>query len=358
MIERRKTIPVNVGNVVIGSTAPISVQSMCKTFTHDVKATVRQILELEKTGCEIVRVAVPDVKAIEALPEIKKQISIPLVADIHFDYKLALKALEANVDKLRINPGNIGDKDKIKVIGKEAKNRGIPIRVGINSGSLEKNLLKKYGSVTPEAMVESAMKCIKILEGIDFFDMVISLKAPDIDRTVKAYELISKVTDYPLHLGITEAGSINSGIIKSSIGIGHLLAKGIGDTIRVSLTSNPIEEVKVGFEILKSLGLRKYGANLVSCPTCGRTEIDLIPIVNEVERRLKKIKEPITVAVMGCIVNGLGEGREADVGIAGGKKQGIIFRKGTIVKTVKEEKIIDALFEEIDKILDERCGKI
>ncbi len=358
MTERRKTIQVNVGNVAIGSDAPISVQSMCKTFTHDVEATVKQIHELEDAGCEIVRVAVPDLRDTEALKKIKKQISIPLVADVHFDYKLALKSLEAGIDKLRINPGNIGDKEKIKIIGKEAKNRGIPIRVGVNSGSLEKDLLKKYSSATPEAMVESAMKCIKILENIDFFDIIISLKAPDISRTVKAYELASKTTRYPLHLGVTEAGSIKSGIIKSAIGIGNLLAKGIGDTIRVSLTGNPVEEVRTGFEILKSLGLRKCGANLVSCPTCGRTEIDLIPIVDEVERRLQKIKEPITVAVMGCIVNGLGEGKEADVGIAGGKKRGIIFRRGKVVKTVKEDEIVDALFEEIDKILDERRGTI
>ena len=357
MIKRNKTRPVKVGNVTIGGNSSISVQSMCKTFTHDIQATVRQIHKLEDVGCEIVRVAVPDIRAVEALPKIKRQISIPLVADVHFNYNLALKSLGKGIDKLRINPGNIGDEKKIKLIGREANNRGIPIRVGVNSGSLEKDLLRKYGSVTPEAMVESVMRCIKTLEDVDFSDIVVSLKASDTSRTVKAYELIAKLTRYPLHLGITEAGSINSGMIKSAIGIGHLLAEGIGDTIRVSLTGDPREEVKVGFEILKSLNLRKHGANLISCPTCGRTEIDLIPISKEVERRLQKIKEPITVAVMGCVVNGPGEAKEADVGVAGGKKVGAIFRKGNVVKTVKENEIIDALFEEIDKILDEKYGK-
>lgn len=354
-MKRKKTRPVKVGNVTIGGNAPISVQSMTKTFTHDVKSTVRQIHGLEKVGCEIIRVAIPDIKSANALSEIKKQISIPLVADVHLDYKLALKSLEAGVDKLRINPGNIGDEKKVRIVVKEAKNRNIPIRIGVNLGSLEKDLLNKYGP-TPEAMVESALRHVKILEDLDFFDIVISLKTSDVLMTIKAYELISEKKDYPLHLGITEAGMVKSGSIKSAVGIGHLLYKGIGDTVRVSLTSDPIEEVKIGYEILKSLGLREYGPKLISCPTCGRTEIDIVSIANEVDRRLQKIKEPLTVAVMGCIVNGPGEAREADVGLAGGKGKGAIFRKGKIVKTVKEEEIVDALFEEIDKVIDEKHG--
>jgi len=306
-IKRRKTRPVRVGNVTIGGNAPISIQSMCKTFTHDVKATVEQIHELERAGCEIIRVAVPDMRSADALPNIKKQISIPLVADIHFNYKLALKALF--VDKLRINPGNIGSREKVKMVVKEAKDRQIPIRIGVNAGSLEKDLLKKYRYATPEAMVESALKHVKILEDLDFFDIVISLKASDVLRTVKAYELMSERRDYPLHLGITEAGIVKFGTIKSSVGIGYLLLQGIGDTIRVSLTGSPVEEVFVGYEILRSLGLREYGVNLISCPTCGRAEIDTVSIANEVDKRLQmmrnKIKKPITVAVMGCLPKGV-----------------------------------------------------
>lgn len=352
MIKRRKTIQVKVGNVTIGSDAPISVQSMCRTFTHDVEATVKQIHELENIGCEIIRVAVPDLRAAEALKEIKKQISIPLVADIHFDYKLALKALEAGVDKLRINPGNIGSQEKLELIVKEAKNRNTPIRIGVNAGSLEKDLLEKYGQATARAMVESALRHVEILESLDFFDIVISLKASDVWRTINAYELIAKKTNYPLHLGITEAGTFPSGIIKTAIAEGYLLLKGIGDTIRVSLTDNPREEVMVGFQILQSLGLRKHGLNLISCPACGRCEVDFAKIANEVVRRLEKIKKPVTVAVMGCVVNGPGEAKEADVGVACGKGKGVIFRKGEIVRTVKENEIVSVLLGEVNKFLD------
>lgn len=357
MIKRRKTRSVKIGNITVGGDAPIFVQSMCKTPTHNVGATVKQIHELEDVDCEIIRVAVPDDRAVNALKKIKKQISIPLVADVHFDFKLALKALDTGIDKLRINPGNIGGREKIEMIGRKAKELGIPIRVGVNSGSIEKDLLEKYGHASPEALVESAMKCVKILEGLDFFDIVISLKASDVLKTVKAYELMSKAMSYPLHLGITEAGTIFSGTVKSSIGIGYLLTRGIGDTIRVSLTGDPKEEVRVGFEILKSLGLRKHGVNFISCPTCGRCEVDLFSLANKVEQRLRKIKEPITVAVMGCIVNGPGEAREADVGAACGKGRGAIFRKGKVVETVNENEIADALYDEIDKILDEKHEK-
>jgi len=316
-----------------------------------VKATVAQIKKLEKLGCELVRVAVPDMTAAKVLREIKRKIDIPLVADVHFDFRLALESIKQGIDKLRINPGNIGSQDKIKAIVLAAKKRKIPIRIGVNSGSLERDILTKYNNkVTAEGMVESAMRHVKILENLDFYDIIISLKASDVERTVKAYRLLSQKLDYPLHLGITEAGTNFSGTIKSSIGLGILLFEGIGDTIRVSLTVDPCQEIRVAKEILKMLELRKFGREIISCPTCGRTEIDLIKLVNEIEKRTEYIKKPIKIAVMGCVVNGPGEAREADVGVAGGKECGVIFRKGKIIKTVKESEIIKTLLEEIGKL--------
>lgn len=340
-----------IGNLRIGGDQPILVQSMCSTDTRDVKTTVRQIKELEEVGCEIIRVAVPDMEAVSALGKIKKQIKIPLVADIHFDSRLALEAIKQDVDKLRINPGNIGSRAKTEAVVKEAKKRKIPIRIGINAGSLEKEILKKSGGlVTPEGMVESAARHIKILENLDFDQIVVSLKASDVAKTIEAYRLFSRKFDYPVHFGITEAGTVWSGSIKSAVGLGALLAEGIGDTLRVSLTGSVIEEVRVGFEILKSLGLRQHGAVLVSCPTCGRTEIDLVSLSNRVEQELVAIKKPVKVAVMGCVVNGPGEAKEADVGVAGGKGCGAIFVRGKVIKTVPEKEIFSSLISVIRQI--------
>jgi (E)-4-hydroxy-3-methylbut-2-enyl-diphosphate synthase len=343
VMKRRKTRKVWVGNVAIGGGAPISVQSMTKTDTRDVASTIRQIKKLERAGCEIIRVAVPDMESANVLPQIKQKINIPLVADIHFDYRLALKAVEFGVDKLRINPGNIGARWKVEQIVKASSERKIPIRIGVNAGSVPRDILAKYKKASPQALVESAMRQIRILEGLNFNDIVISVKAFDVPTTIKAYELISKKTNYPLHLGITEAGLPQAGSIRSALGIGLLLAQGIGDTIRVSLTGDPVEEVRVGQEILKSLNLREFGPTIISCPTCGRCEIDLIPMVKEVEKRMKNIKVPITVAVMGCVVNGPGEARYADVGIAGGKGYGLLFRKGKNIGKVKEKDLVKAL---------------
>ncbi len=351
MIKRKKTREIKIGRVKIGANNPIAVQSMCDVDTRDVKATVKQIHELEEVGCEIVRVAVPDIKAAKALGKIKKQINIPLVADIHFDYRLALEAIEQGVDKLRINPGNIGSKEKIESVVKRAKEKQIPIRIGVNSGSIEKDLLERHGSATPQAAVESVLRHIRILEDLDFFDIVISLKFSDVLRTTEAYRLISKKVDYPLHLGITEAGTKFSGTIKSSVGLGILLAEGIGDTIRVSLTGEVVKEVMVGYEILKALGLREHGPILISCPVCGRCEIDLPSLAKKVEKAIAHIKKPIKVAVMGCVVNGPGEAREADVGVAGGKGYGAIFVKGKVIKTVPEKEILPVLLKEIKKII-------
>jgi (E)-4-hydroxy-3-methylbut-2-enyl-diphosphate synthase len=347
VMKKRKTRKVWVGRVAIGGGAPISVQSMTKTDTRDVSSTVRQIKKLEKAGCEIIRVAVPDMEAACALPRIKQKINIPLVADIHFDYKLALKAVEFGVDKLRINPGNIGQAWKVKEIVKAASERKIPIRIGVNAGSIPRDLLAKYGKASPQALVESAIRQIRILENLNFNDIVISVKAFDVPTTIRAYELISKKTNYPLHLGITEAGLPQTGAIRSALGIGLLLAQGIGDTIRVSLTGDPVEEIRVGQEILKSLNLREYGPTIISCPTCGRCEIDLISMVKEVERKMRGIKTPIKVAVMGCVVNGPGEARYADLGIAGGKGYGLLFRKGKIIGKVKEKDLIKTLLDEV-----------
>ena len=351
MIKRKKTRAVEVGKITVGGNALISVQSMCSTDTRDVKSTVRQIRELEEVGCEIIRVAVPDMEAAKTLGKIKKQIHIPLVADIHFDYRLALESAKQGVDKLRLNPGNIGDPENVKKVVQAAKERHLPIRIGINVGSLDKKILAKYkGKATPEAMVESAKQHLEILEDLNFRNTIVSLKASDVPRTIEAYQLFSKKYDYPVHLGITEAGTVWSGSIKSAVGIGSLLSQGIGDTIRVSLTGSVTEEVRVGFEILKSLSLRERGPILISCPTCGRTEIDVVGLANKVETAIVKIERPIKVAVMGCIVNGPGEAREADIGVAGGKHCGAIFIKGKVIKTVTEDKILSALLSEIRKL--------
>lgn len=353
-MERRKTRQIQVGKVKIGGDAPITVQSMTNTRTDDAAATLRQIGELAAAGCEIIRCAVPDMAAAEGLKRIVSESPIPVIADIHFDYKLALAAIDAGVDGLRLNPGNIGGNDRVAAVVDAAKKRNIPIRIGVNAGSLPKDLLEKYGHPTAEALVEAAWRHIHILEEMDYRNIKVSLKAHDVPLTVAAYRLLASQCDYPLHVGITEAGTINSGIIKSAVGIGTLLAEGIGDTIRISLTGDPVREVKVAYDILKSLGLREYGPTLISCPTCGRTKINLEKLALEVERRLEKISEPITVAVMGCVVNGPGEAREADVGIAGGINEGLIFKKGVVLKKVPEACIIDELFAEIDKILLER----
>ena len=350
MIERKKTRAVQVGHVTIGGNAPIVIQSMCNTDTRDVEATAAQILRLEEAGCELVRVAVPDMAAADAIGEIKKQIHIPLVADIHFDYRLALRVMELGIDKVRINPGNIGDEDRIRQVVEMAKEKHIPIRIGVNSGSLEKELVGKYGGVTPQGLVESALKHVKILEKYDFHDIVVSIKASDVPFSLEAYRILSESIPYPIHVGITEAGTVYIGTIKSAVGIGAILAMGIGDTIRVSLTGDPVEEVRAAKEILKCLGLRKFGIELISCPTCGRTQIDLISIANEVEKRCASIKKDIKVAVMGCVVNGPGEAKEADIGIAGGNGVGILFKKGELIRKVDESQLVDALMEEIDKL--------
>ena len=352
--KRRPTRQIHVGKVAIGGGAPISVQSMTNTKTTDTEATVAQIRALQAAGCDIVRLAVPDMEAAKNLGNILRQVTVPLVADIHFDYKLALEAIQQGIHALRLNPGNIGGEEKVRAVVEAAKEAGIPIRIGVNAGSLDKKILKKYGGVTPEALVESAMEHVRILEALDFHDMKISLKAHDVPLTIAAYRLMSQTVDYPLHLGITEAGTVNTGIIKSAVGIGALLAEGIGDTFRISLTGDPVVEVRVANEILKSLGLKEYGPTLVACPTCGRTSIDLPAIAAQVEEKLKDIEEPIEVAVMGCVVNGPGEARGADVGIAGGNGEGLIFRKGEIVRKVPEADLVNELFQEIDQILEER----
>jgi len=350
MIRRKKTKVIKIGKVKIGGSNPIAVQSMCNTDTRDVKATVAQIKQLEKAGCEIIRVAVPDMAAAKVLGKIKKQIKIPLVADIHFSADLALEAMRQGIDKLRINPGNIGSVDKIKKVVEAAKKKRIPIRIGVNAGSLEKEILAKYkGRVTTEGMVESALRHIKILEKLNFRDIAISLKASDVERTAEAYKLLSKKVNYPLHIGVTEAGTIFRGTIMSSIGLGILLYEGIGDTLRVSLTADPIEEVRVGWEILKSLELRKRGITVTSCPTCGRTEIDLISLAKKVEAEMANFDKDIHVAVMGCVVNGPGEAREADLAIVGGKGVGLICKKGEIIKKVDEKKLLKEFLKEVKK---------
>lgn len=349
--EKKKTTKVNVGGVFVGGDARVSVQSMTNTDTRDVEATVSQIKALEEAGCDIVRCAVPDMIAAEAIKDIVKKVSIPVVADIHFDYKLALKCVENGIAAIRINPGNIGSRDRVEAVVKACKEKNIPIRIGVNSGSLSKDQLEKYGKVCPQALVESALEHVKILEELDFRDIVISIKSSNIKTMIESYRLASEKVDYPLHLGVTESGTIWRGTIKSSIGIGTLLAEGIGDTIRISLTGDPVEEIKVGREIIKNFGHLNEGIEFISCPTCGRTEIDLISIANEVEAKLSDSKKNIKVAVMGCIVNGPGEARDADIGIAGGKGEGIIFKKGEIVKKVKEDKLVYELLRIIEEEL-------
>ena len=339
-----------VGNVAVGGGAAVSIQSMCNTRTDDVAATVAQIHALENAGCEIIRVAVPDTAAAEAVDKIKSAISIPLIVDIHFNYKLALMCAERGADAIRINPGNIGGEERVKAVADACRAKNIPIRIGVNGGSLEKELRAKYGGVTAEALVESAMGHVKLLNKFDFDDICISVKCSDVPLTMAAYRLLSERTDYPLHLGVTEAGTPSMGMIKSAMGIGGLLCMGIGDTIRVTLTADPVEEIYAAKKILKAAGLRKDGVNLIACPTCGRTRIDLIPLAEEVERRLRDCEKNITVAVMGCAVNGPGEASAADIGIAGGDGEGLIFRKGKILYKVPEARLLDALMEEIDKL--------
>jgi (E)-4-hydroxy-3-methylbut-2-enyl-diphosphate synthase len=353
-ISRKKTRQITLGAIKIGGGALVAVQSMCNSDTRDVESTLAQIRRLEQAGCEIVRLAVPDEEAAKALGRIRKGSPVPLVADIHFDHRLALEAVKQGVDGLRINPGNIGGKDKVAEVVRACNDKGVPIRIGVNAGSLEKHLLEKYRHPTPEAIVESAFGHIRILEDLHYTNIKVSLKASDVLTTVEAYRLFSKKADYPLHIGISEAGTLFSGTIKSGVGLGILLAEGIGDTMRVSLTADPVEEVRVAYEILKSLKIRQRGVNIISCPTCGRTEIDIIGLAEEVERRLMHVTEPLTVAVMGCVVNGPGEAREADVGVAGGKGVGLLFKHGEIVKKFPEAELADVLVSEVEKIVKKK----
>ena len=348
-MRKQKRI-VNIGGVKIGGDNPVAIQSMCNTDTRDVKATVNQIHELENAGCEIIRVAVPDMVATKAVADIKKQIHIPLVVDIHFDYRLALECMKNGADKVRINPGNIGDRDRVKQVVEMAKEREIPIRIGVNGGSLERELLQKYGGVTADALVESAMGHVAILDELNFNNVVVSIKISDVPKMLCAYRKFNEISDIPLHIGVTESGTLKGGTVKSAVGIGALLAEGIGDTMRVSLTANPVEEIYAAYDIQKVLGMRKTGAEIVSCPTCGRTQLDLISIANEVEKRAANIDKPIKIAVMGCAVNGPGEAREADIGIAGGKAEGLIFKKGEIIKKVPQDSLVDELMKEIETL--------
>ena len=340
----------NIGGVTIGGGADIAIQSMCNTATEDVAATVAQILRLERSGCQIIRVAVPTMEAAAAIGQIKKAIHIPLVADIHFDYKLALRCAAEGVDKIRINPGNIGAQERVRAVAEACRDHHIPIRIGVNGGSLEKPLLAKYGGVTAQALVDSAMGHVRLLNDCGFDDICLSVKCSHVPTNMAAYTLLSRETDYPLHLGVTEAGTPEMGVLKSAIGIGGLLCQGIGDTIRVSLTADPVEEVAAAKRILQAAGIRKSGPDLISCPTCGRTKYDMIPIAREVERRLQGCTKPITVAVMGCAVNGPGEARSADVGIAGGDGEGLLFRKGEVLYKVPQDKLVDALMAEIERL--------
>jgi (E)-4-hydroxy-3-methylbut-2-enyl-diphosphate synthase len=347
IVSRKKTRQIMVGSVPVGNMAPISVQSMTNTPTSDVDATVAQIERLQNAGCEIIRLAIPDAEAARAIPRIKSKISIPLIADIHFDFRLAIAAAQAGADALRINPGNIGNAGKVKAVVDCAKDAGVSIRIGVNAGSLEKDILDKYRGVTAQAMVDSALRNIDLLKSLDFHEIKVSLKASDVGRTVEAYRLLSGRTDLPLHVGVTEAGSLYSGIVKSALGIGTLLAEGIGDTIRVSLTRDPVEEVRVGYEILKALGIRQRGPEIISCPTCGRCNIELFAIVEQVEKALMSTTLPIKIAIMGCVVNGPGEAREADIGIAGGDGTGILFRRGKVVRKFPQEKLVEVLMAEV-----------
>ena len=350
MIERRKTKQVKVGNLLIGSGAPVSVQSMLNVEAHDIAGNVRQAKALEAAGCQIIRAAVPDLAAVPTIAALKEALTVPVVADIHFNHKIALACVDAGVDKIRINPGNIGADENVKAVANACKANGIPIRIGVNSGSVEKEILKKYGAPTPAAMAESAMYHVRLLEKYDFDDIVISIKSSNVGNMIEAYKLVAAQCDYPLHLGVTESGTQRMGIIKSAVGIGALLTQGIGDTIRVSLTADPVKEVDAGFDILASIGLLPDRPTLVSCPTCGRTKIDLIGLANAVEERLRHVRKPITVAVMGCVVNGPGEAKEADIGIAGGDGCGLLFQKGEILRKVDEADLLDALMDEIERL--------
>lgn len=346
----KKTREVNAGGVRIGGGNPIVIQSMCNTDTRDAAATAAQIRRLEEAGCELIRVAVPDMEAADAIADIKRLIHIPLAADIHFDYRLALRCIENGIDKVRINPGNIGSRERVRLVADAAADKGIPIRIGVNGGSLDKRLLEKYGGVTADALVESALEHVKLLDEANFTDIVVSIKVSSVPVMLEAYRKFSRLSDIPLHVGVTESGTERMGTIKSAVGIGALLSEGIGDTVRVSLTADPVREIYAAKDILRALGLRKGGVEFVSCPTCGRTEIDLIKIAAEVERRLEGMDKDIKVAVMGCIVNGPGEARDADIGIAGGKGVGMIFKKGDILRKVPENRIIDELMEEINRL--------
>ena len=349
-MERRKTKKVKVGSIYIGGDAPVSVQSMLNKPAHDFEASVKQAVELEKAGCQVIRGAIPDMDAVGLIPALKEAVKAPIVADIHFDYRLAIEAVAAGVDKVRINPGNIGSDDRVKAVVDACKSRNIPIRIGVNSGSVEKEILAKYGAPTPEAMAESAMYHASLLEKFDFDDIIISIKSSNVENMIKAYETVAERCDYPLHLGVTEAGTARMGLIKSSAGIGSLLMHGIGDTIRVSLTDDPVNEVYAGHDILKALGLKSDSVQIVSCPTCGRTKIDLIGVANEVENALRDCTKKIKAAVMGCVVNGPGEAREADIGIAGGDGCAMLFRKGVILRKIDEKDIVKELLAEIDKL--------
>jgi len=343
-------IQVKAGNVLIGNGADVTIQSMLNTRADDIVASVIQAKELEQAGCEIIRAAIPDMNAVRLIPALKEAVSVPIVADIHFDYKLALESVAAGIDKIRINPGNIGDEDRVKQVAKACKSKNIPIRIGVNSGSLEKEILKKHGHPTAQALCDSALYHASLLEKFDFTDIVLSMKSSDVKTMVQAYELANSRCDYPLHLGVTEAGTQRMGIIKSSAGIGSLLLHGIGDTIRISLTDDPVQEIYAAKDLLKAIGVRNDGITFVSCPTCGRTKIDLIGLANEAQERLKNCKKNIKVAIMGCVVNGPGEAKEADIGIAGGDKEGLVFKKGQILYKVEESKLIDALIDEINKM--------
>ncbi len=348
--KKRNTNKVRIGTVEIGGDAPVAIQSMTNTHTTDVEATVSQINRLKEAGCEIIRVAIPNMDAAMAIEKIKKRVSMPLVADIHFDYKLAIAAMEKGADKIRINPGNIGSSDRVRSVVSCAKERGIPIRIGVNAGSMEKELLAKHGGITPEAMVESAQKHIGILENMNFSEIVLSLKVSNVPLTIATYELMSRKVAYPLHVGVTEAGTVYMGTVKSAVGIGALLAQGIGDTIRVSLTGDPVEEVRAAKAILKALGLYRNGPEFISCPTCGRTQIDLIDIAGKVESALEGVEKPLKIAVMGCVVNGPGEAREADIGIAGGEGCAMLFKKGKVIRKIPEGKIVEELLKEIENM--------
>lgn len=350
MTERRKTKQVKVGNLLIGGGAPVSVQSMLNVEAHDIAGNVRQAKALEQAGCQIIRAAVPDLAAVPTIAALKEALTVPVVADIHFNHKIALACVDAGVDKIRINPGNIGADENVKAVASACKVNGIPIRIGVNSGSVEKEILAKYGAPTPAAMAESAMYHVRLLEKYDFDDIVISIKSSNVRNMIEAYKLVAAQCDYPLHLGVTESGTVRMGIIKSAVGIGALLTQGIGDTIRVSLTADPVKEVDAGFDILASIGLLPDRPTLVSCPTCGRTKIDLIGLANAVEERLRHVHKPITVAVMGCVVNGPGEAKEADIGIAGGDGCGLLFQKGEILRKVDEADLLDALMDEIERL--------